>query len=230
MKKVMSFILAIICVFGIVPVYTMAEDPQATNPDYAYFMNTTEDSAYSMLGETIENKGMEFFDGIGMGITEKSNAFYNELILLDGLYARKQYSSNNAFFKINKDFYETGDTEFLISIVFYDFGPSEGKFYFEYFCENGATKQVTLVKPGTNPGWAVKTVCLDDMDLTKEYENGANFRIINGAYNAFKKVEVINLSKAKREKKNVPVTGLGVELRTEMESLRLIDINDERFI
>ena len=38
-------------------------------------------------------------------------------------------------------------------------------------------------------------------EITKLYENGATVRIVNGAYNAFKKIEIINVSKLRREKK-----------------------------
>ena len=207
-----------------------AEDTAADNEEFAYFMNTAGESAYVLLGENIEENGIGFLDGQAMGITDKSEVLYNETVLLDGLYARKQYSSNSAYFKVSDKFYTPGDNEFLISIVFYDFGPSEGKFYFEYHTKSGAVKQVTLVKPGTNPGWSVKTVCVDDIDLSKTYDNGATFRIVNGAYNAFKKLEMANISKAKRDKMNLPVTCLGIELCSEMESLNMIDAGDARFI
>lgn len=223
-----AFVLSALMTLSIIPVVSAA-DPQVDNPDYAYFMNNAEDSAYVYLGETIEGQGIEFIDGMSLGITDKKDLYYNELVTLDGLYARKQYNANSSYFKISDEFYSEGDNEFLFSLVFYDFGPSRGTFYFEYHTEDGDTKTVTLIKPGTNPGWAIKTICVNDIDLTKTYENGATVRIINGAYNAFKKLEVVNVSKAKREKKDISITCLGSEMRTKLEDLYIITEGDERF-
>lgn len=197
--------------------------------EYGYFENTDENSAYAILGDTIEQKGMEFIDGIAQGITDNASPFYNEKVKLDGLEARKQYSSNSAYFKVDDDFYDDGDTEFLFSIVFYDFGPSEGKFYFEYHSTSGEIKQVTFVKPGTNPGWSVRSVCLDDLDPTQKYDNGATIRIQNGAYNAFRKAELVNVSKARRENTKLNVTTLGNGIMLDLGNLYILDKNDERY-
>lgn len=197
--------------------------------EYDYFENHGEESAYAILGDKIEQSGMEFLDGLTMGQTNSGDALYNEKVNLDGLEARKQYSANSAYFKVDKDFYEEGDTEFLFSIVFYDFGPSEGKFYFEYHSTDGSIKQVTFVKPGTSPGWAVRSVCVDDMDVTKTYENGATIRIQNGAYNAFRKAELVNVSKARREKSTMNMTALGNGIMLELGNLYILDKNDERY-
>lgn len=223
--------LSIVLLMGINPVQTItsAADAAADNPDYAYFMNTAEGSAHVWLGEEIEEKGIKFYDGQAMGIEDKNDPLYNETVNLDGLIARKQYSANSSYFKLDEEFYNEDDTEFLISLVFYDFGPSEGKFYFEYISTTGNREQITIIKPGTNPGWMVKTMCLNDVDMKATYENGANFRIQNGAYNAFKKLEIVNVGKARREKKAVAITNLGADIRTELEQLNIIKKNDTRF-
>lgn len=232
MKKRITAFFATLAVFvGMVPTapVTMAADPSANKAEYKYFMNTADGSAYVWLGENIEGENLEFYDGVAMGITDNKDPLYNEIVTLDGLVARKQYNANNSYFKINKDYYEDGDTKYLISLVFYDFGPSEGKFYLEYNSTAGTTKQITIIKPGTNPGWAVKTMLIDDLDLSTPYANGAHLKIINGAYNAFKKLEVVNIEKARREKKNAAVTALKAEVLAELESLHIVQPNDERF-
>lgn len=229
-NRLKTLLLIITLIAGIFPMNVFSEDSAANNEEFSYFMNTAEGSSYVWLGESIEEKGIEFLDSQRMGITDSADILYNETVLLDGLYARKQYNANSAYFKIGREVYSEGDSEFLVSIVFYDFGPSEGKFYFEYHTKSGATKRVTIVKPGTNPGWAVKTVCVDDLDPSKTYENGATIRIVNGAFNAFKKIELVNVSKAKREKNDIKITNLGIDLHKEMQSLKLIPQNDERFV
>ena len=230
-SKITALVMATLMFIGIVPAYTpaFAADPEANNPAYAYFMNTAEGSAHVWLGSEIEEKGIKFYDGQAMGITDSKDPLYNETVMLDGLVARKQYSANSSYFKLDESFYEPTDTEFLISLVFYDFGPSEGKFYFEYITTTGNKEQITIIKPGTNPGWMVKTMCLSDVDMQATYENGANFRIQNGAYNAFKKLEIVNIGKARREKKSVEITNLGADIRTELEQLNIIKKNDTRF-
>lgn len=230
-KRVAAAILSAVMAVsaGFVKPAVFAEDSAVDKAEYQYFMNTAENSAYVWLGETIEGKGLEFFDGQAMGIKDSNDPLYNETVILDGLTARKQYRANSSYFKIDKSLYDKDDHEVLFSLVFYDFGPSEGWFYFEYYATDGSIKQVALRKPGTNPGWSVKTIGINDIDLTREYENGANVRIQNGAYNAFKKLEFINISKAKRDKNEVKLTSLGVELTDELVSLMLLDADDERF-
>lgn len=230
-KKIKAFLMATFMLIGSMPVQTtsLAADSAANKPEYRYFMNVAEGSAYVWLGEEIEGENIEFYDGIAMGITDANDPLYNELVNLDGLNARKQYRANNSYFKLDKNYYDESDTKFMLSLVFYDFGPSEGKFYLEYNSTIGTTRQITIVKPGTNPGWAVKTMFIDDLDLSTPYENGAHFKIINGAYNAFKKLEVVNIDKARREKTNIATTALKADIKTELESLRIIQARDERF-
>ncbi len=231
-KRLAAFLLTAVMAIGVTPAQTpsLAADAAADKPEYAYFMNTAEGSAYVWLGETIEGEGLEFYDGQAMGIKDANDPLYNETVVLDGLTARKQYRANSSYFKIDEDLYDADDHEVLFSLVFYDFGPSEGWFYFEYYATDGSIKQVALRKPGTNPGWSVKTIGINDIDLTKKYENGANVRIQNGAYNAFKKLEFVNISKAKRDKKEIKLTSLGVEVKDELESLLILGAGDERFI
>lgn len=155
---------------------------------------------YVNFYEELEGKNISFIDGISLGITEKSDPLYFEKVSLDGLDGRKQYSSNSAYINMNDSFYDKGDTEFLVNIVYYDFGPSEGSYYFEYPQVSGALNQVRIIKPGINPGWKCISFVLADCDPSFKYANGASFRIQNGAYNAWRKIEIVNVSRSKREK------------------------------
>lgn len=228
-KRLTAFLTAVTAFVGIIPVRTGAADLSANKPEYAYFMNTWEDSSYVWLGSTIEGKGIDFMDGQEIGVTDSSNIYYNETVELDGLVTRKEYSANEFRFTVDSSVYDKGDTEFLFSMVYYDFGPSEGSFYLCYNSTDGTEKKIKLIKPGRNPGWTVKTVVADDVDFSNKYDDGSAFRITNGAYNAFKKIEVANISRAKRQNKEVKVTGLFNEVRRELEIVKIIPLDDERF-
>ncbi len=230
-NRIKAFLMATFMLIGSMPAQTtsFAADTAANKAEFQYFMNTAEGSAYVWMGEDIEGENIEFYDGVAMGITDANDPLYNEIVTLDGLIARKQYRANNSYFKMSEGYYDKSDTRFMLSLVFYDFGPSEGKFYLEYNSVIGTTRQITIVKPGTNPGWSVKTMLIDDLDLSTTYENGAHFKIINGAYNAFKKLEVVNINKARREKTNIATTALKADIKAELESLRIIQANDDRF-
>lgn len=231
-NKLKSLLMAAVMTISIIPaqVVTNASESDIVKDQYKYFHETWEDSGVVWIGKKIKSDGMiDFIDGQAMGITDSTDILWNETVALDGIYARKQYNKNSSYFTVNDKFYEEGDTEFLFSIVYYDFGPSEGSYFLEYHATDGTEKQVKFIKPGRNPGWDVKTAVLDDVDFTKKYENGATFRIVNGAYNAFKKVEVINISKAKRENKPINATTLGCEIRREVETVKIVSMDDPRF-
>lgn len=226
-KRIIAF-FAVVSMLLYLPNQFVKAD--TANTDYEYFMSTDKDSAYALFGRKIEQKYCTFIDGLAQGINDPDDPLYSENVVLDGLESRKYYNKNSVYLKIDSEFFEENDHEFLFSIVFYDFGPSEGTFYFEYHSTDGTVKQVKLIKPGKNPGWSVKTVCADDIDLTKLYENGATVRIVNGAYNAFKKIEIINVSKLRREKKVSEITCLGNEKRATLQQLRIISESDVRFL
>ena len=79
-SKITALVMATLMFIGIVPAHTpsFAADPEANNPAYAYFMNTAEGSAHVWLGSEIEEKGIKFYDGQAMGITDSKDPLYNE--------------------------------------------------------------------------------------------------------------------------------------------------------
>ena len=131
---------------------------EADTKAYDYILNTFEENAYVLFGIELKQYHCVFYDGIAKGITDETNEFYCENSTELGIDGRKFYKDNYASVKITEDFYEKGDTEFLVSVAYYDYGPSEGRFYFEYFptgSEN--SKRVTVVKSGAVQDWFVKT-------------------------------------------------------------------------
>lgn len=219
-KKVIALFLSLVLVFssnftGGISLASVIEENSVNNASEAF-------GYINFYGE-LEGKGISFIDGISLGITSTSDPLYFEKISLDGLEGRKQYSSNSTYINVDDSFYQKGDTEFLVNICYYDFGPSEGSYYFEYPQISGVLDQVRIIKPGINPGWKCITLVLADCDPSFKYENGASFRIQNGAYNAWRRIEIVNISRAKREKR-VP-TGF-----TSLESIKQRDLTKTEVI
>ncbi len=228
-KYILWILVCAIAITTLPPRSIVAIASGTVKSDYAYFLNSAADSASVDFGAEITEHGISLKDGQKLGISDQSHPYYNETEVLDGVTGRHQYAANSMYLTVDKSHYEDTDREFLVSIVFYDFGPGEGAFYFEYHTTSGETKRVTIIKPGTNPGWAVETVVIDDMDLSKAYDDGSQVRLVNRAFNTFKKVEIVNVSKAKREKKSVDITCLNSGVRKELSSMYVISKNDTRF-
>lgn len=230
-NRLIAFIMSICMCFGTIGLTKVnaAEDSSSALSKYEYFLKTPEDSAYVMFGDKIEERYCSFIDGIEMGITDSSNPLYNERVSVEGIDARYFLKENYANIDVDNSFFSSEDHEFVFSIVFYDYGPNQGKFYFDYYDIEGNAKRLTLIKPGKVQGWFVKTVYVDDADLSKTFENGANIRLVTGAYNAFKKVEISNLAKLKREGKNAEISSLASEYGNYFKQLKLIDENDSSY-
>lgn len=229
-RKITAVILAVILLCALLPTGAVGnESGTQSSSKYEYFLKTPPENAYVLFGAKTESRYCSFADCKEMGITDSTNTFYSEDITLDGLDGRYFNNKNLAKITVDKDFYTPEDNEFVFSIVFYDFGPSQGTFYFEYVNTAGETKRITLIKPGKVQGWFVKTVWAQDADLSKTLENGGNIQLVTGGYNAFKKVEITNLSKLKREGKSVEISSLSSEYGGYFKQLGLIKNDDTRY-
>lgn len=225
-RRLLGILLLFTMLAAVVPAH-MQTFVIAAETEKEYLAFTSPDSAYVNLYGDLDSRYASFIDGISLGVTNTKDPYYCERVYLDGLEARKQYSPNSIYINVDKEFYQEGD-DLLVSIVFYDFGPSEGIYYLEYQKTNGDLHQERLVKPGTNPGWYAKTVVATDIAMNS-YDNGASFRIQNGAYNAFRKVEIVNLSKHKREKTVPQIKTLGPEKIRTLAERKLIKPGSEEF-
>ncbi|MBP3361259.1 MAG: hypothetical protein J6N52_10425 [Clostridia bacterium] len=197
--------------------------------DYDYILKTFDENAYVMFGEEVKENYCEFMDGCSMGITDASNEFYNEKSTELSMDGRKFYKDNYANVRISDSFYEKGDNEFLVSVVYYDYGPSEGRFYFEYFPEGeDKEKRITVVKSGKIQDWFVKTFYISNADLGRCFDSGANVRLVTGAWNLFKKLEIVNISALKREQKAARAT-LASEKRDSLIRMGILENDHEAF-
>ena len=197
--KIMSILLSFVMLMGMLPgalIISAADDEGAVEPEHLSYI--APDSAYVKLYGNLDSRNASFIDGISMGITDSKHENYYELVKEDGLEARKQYNANSTYISVDESFFEAGD-ELLVSIEYYDYGPAEGTYYLEYYTTSGGTYQEKLIKPGRHPGWSVKTVVTKGL-VPHGYANGSTFRIQNGAFNTFRKIEIVNVSKQRREK------------------------------
>ncbi|MBQ7901226.1 MAG: hypothetical protein IJ365_04595, partial [Clostridia bacterium] len=185
------------------------------------------DTAYVVFGQDNISHNCTFMDGLQMGITDSANEFYNENSMELGVQGRKFYKANYVNFDIDQGFYDRGDSEFLVSVAYYDYGPAEGKFRFEYMGSDGTQKTVTLIKSGKVQDWFVQTIYINDADLDGTFASGANVRLGNNAYNLFKRVEIVNLSKLKRENKATSAACLTTSKKTTLGQMGIIDTKSD---
>ena len=191
--------------------------------NFDYLINSDPNNASVTFGREIKEINCTFMDGMKLGITDSEDPLYNEHKEVDGLDSRYFLNKNYPYIKINEDFYDPEDRHYLVSIAFYDFGPNRGTFHFEYYDQSNTKKRITMVKTGAVQDWFVKTLYITDMDLSKTFENGANVRLVNGAFNAFKKVEIVNLSKAYREGRSTSISALTSAKMLNLQQLGIIN-------
>ena len=220
MKKVVSLITAMFLLLGMSP----ADKFNSCRAEEIIDAVPGGDIAYVNFYDTKQSRNMTFIDGIAMGITDSSDPLFFEKVTEDGLEGRKQYSANFTYLVVDDSFYGADDHEFVVNIMYYDYGPSEGKYYLEYTNTSGVMQQITVIKNGRNPGWKYVSVVLTDCDLSQKYDNGASLRIQNGYYNTWRRVEIVNVSKHKREKSDI--TGLS---QLGLEKARILELDDPMF-
>ena len=225
-RTLISIMLICLLIAAMSPIFAASGEESGAAADYAayeYFLNTSDENAYVLFGEKTQQKNCTFLDGISL---ERTNPLYNELSTEKSLDGRKFYKENYASIRVDKDFYEPGDHEFLVSIVYYDYGPDEGRFHVDYYTEEQTAKRISLVKPGKVQDWFVKTIYIDDADFSGSLDEGGNIRLASNVYNLFKKVEIVNVSKLKREKKAAQISALASTKRDSLINMRIIDGSD----
>lgn len=184
------------------PVTVQAQEMAQEN-DLSYLYKDSEFSASLLLGDEVRENNITFLDGEKLGITDPTDLLYNERVVHEGIDARKQYRGSELFMSVDKSFMEEGDDEFIFSVMCYDLGTGEGAYYFRYHADDGTRKDFKIMKPGKKAAWLVRSQYINDIDFDGKFDNGTTIRSMNGAYNIFKKIEIINVSKAKREGKAI---------------------------
>ncbi len=157
-----------------------------------------ENNAYVVMGETVKRNHIQYVDGYEAGITDQNDPGYSEPFEMDGVLGRRVYKTNYMNFVLDKDYYQPGDCKFMVIITFYDFGPSEGYFHFDYSNNKGETSRVSVLKPGVVPKWRTTRIVIEDADFTNVIDGAYNIRLVSNLYNAFAKIELVNISVAER--------------------------------
>lgn len=198
---------------------------------YAEILEVDDSNAYALIGSDVVENGCEFLDGIEMGITDTTHPLYSEVSTEQGIDGRKFSAGNYATFRLDPSKFE-GSDEFLVNITYFDYGPYQGSFHFEYIDKQGKLVRIKVIKPGTVQQFNTECICISDIDLTKSMDiTGGNFRLYTGGVNLFKKVEIIDLSKFKNEGKSIdelkyfPLS----EKKAPLVEYQLIDENNGKY-
>ncbi len=200
MKKLICMLLAVAMTVSLLPVFAQ-DNPY---PDIATQVEPTEqitstpskNNAYAVLGDTVESNKMTFIDGIEQGITDTSNPLYSQKFEMAGIKGRKVFKQNILYFKLDRENYDFSGSKYLLLVTYYDFGPDKGYFHVEYNSIASKNKRISVEKPGTVPKWSTAQIYIDDAAFSGAMENGADIRIVTGYYNAFSKIELIDISNA----------------------------------
>lgn len=221
----------VICIISLIITMSFGVYGAEKNIDYTEMFNVNKDNIYILLGNNIEANGCEFIDGISMGITDKSHPLYNEISVEQDIDGRKFYAGNYAAFNVDAGKI-SGSNEFLVYITYYDFGPSQGSFLFEYMGKDGLHNCVKIIKPGTVQRFNTECIYINDIDLSKTFDvTGGNFRIYTGGYNLFKRIELVDISGLKRENKSLDeLAYIPISLKkNNLEEFSLIDKKSKKF-
>ena len=158
-------------------------------------------SAYLFLKETDQSRGMSYVPAKN---NDENDVNYNKLVTFSGMQGRQYKASNVLTMKFDKGFADESDSVFVVNIDYYDYGGG-GYFNVEYL-PRGQEEPVKLavLKQGDGSGgtfeypggkWWRVSMLIEDANFTGKLPGGADIRIYTSAWNAFAKVEVLNISK-----------------------------------
>ena len=203
-KSFISMLLALQIVFSAVTLNIVVSHAEEAEDRYADIFNVSDDNAYVLLGNEVVENNCKFLDGRKLGIEDPSHPLYNEISMEQGLDGRKFYVANYMTLDVDQSKFADSDNEFWVYITYYDYGPSRGSFYLEYTDKEGIQQSVRIIKPGTVQRFNTECVYIKDIDFSKTLDkSGGNIRIRTGAYNLFKKIEIVNASKFKRDNRTL---------------------------
>lgn len=192
-----------------------------SNVDLGVSVIPSENNAYVVMSTEVKRNHIQYVDGYEEGIIDQANPGYSEPFEMDGILGRRVYKTNYLNFIVDKDYYEPGDSKFMIIITFYDFGPDKGYFHFDYSNNKGATSRISVEKPGVVPKWRTTRIVVEDADFTNVIDGKYNIRLVSNLYNAFAKIEIVNISVAERSDEYID---LGTANSIQAEALDTINM------
>ncbi len=161
----------------------------------------TDTSAYIMLKENVESRKMSY---VPSDVNDENDVNYNKLVNFVGMQGRQYKASNVLTMKFDKGFADASDSVFVVNVDYYDYGGG-GYFNVEYMPQGQDTPvRLAVLKQGDGSGgtleypngkWWRVSMLIEDANFTGQLPGGADIRIYTSAWNAFAKVEVLNISK-----------------------------------
>ena len=155
-------------------------------------------NAYVTMTDTIKTNNLTVAFGSQTSVTDAASVSL-EKVSLAGVNTQKIYYGTDIYITADKT--KLKGSKYLVLITYYDFGPDQGNFHFEYNSSDAtltasarAYKRYTIRKTGMNEKWTTVSILIDDAAFTGAMYHGADMRIVNGAYNAFAKIEIIDYS------------------------------------
>lgn len=192
MRRIKSLVPAILVLFAmgaaLCPAVSFSEEAAAG-----------QSQAFAALGQPIEEQNMTFVDGMEKGVSDAADPLYSEYFEMEGIQARKVYKENYIYFRLDKDFYQPTDRDFVILVEYWDFGPDPGWFHVEYNSADGtANKRVSIQKTGRVQKWCTARIFVNDAEFGGKMDENADIRLVSNAYNAFSRISVYNIAAAAR--------------------------------
>lgn len=235
-RRFISLMLSLIMIISMVPAVT-AQDAASTqaesgsNVDSNVSIIPGKNNFYVVLTDPIQQNKMTYRDGKPLGITDTSDPLYTEDFTMDGITARKTYAANKVYIDMDKTKYDPEkDSRWMVMITYYDFGPQVGYFYFDYTTTSGGAGRYTVEKPGITPKWSTVRFFIDDAKFNSGMDNGADFCLTTRTYNAWAKIELINVAEIERGDSDADVGAIPTVNNIQAESLNsmgLYDVYDE---
>ena len=158
-------------------------------------------NAYFILGEEPQGSRMRLIEDAS---AKRYDELYNEKVVFFGKQGRQVYKENYLYFSLEDDFIGPNDHEIAIVIEYFCYDNGKGYFHFDYNSTNGNDYQRRSVqKSAPDAQWCTQTVTIDDFELRHAQKNGADLRIASNLYNTFSKIEIINVSRARKRTKEL---------------------------
>ena len=221
-KKLFCLLLSVVMTMSLLTAFAQDDPypdiPAKVAPTEQITCAPSQNNAYTVLGDTVTSNKMTYIDGIEQGITDTSNPLYSQKFEMAGVKGRKVFKQNILYFKLDHENHDFSGSKYLLLVTYYDFGPDKGFFHVEYNSTSSPNKRISVEKPGTVPKWSTAKIYIDDAAFKGAMENGADIRIVTGYYNAFSKIELIDISKADQN-----TTVINYDIQDKLASLGLYD-------
>lgn len=202
MKKITSLLLSFLMFFMVAAYAEVFIPEQGLQPEEQGVAAAADPlNAYLILGENIQGSRMRLIEDTS---AKRYDELYNEKVVFRGKQGRQVYKENYLYFSLDDDFIGPNDHEIAIVIEYFCYDNGKGYFHFDYNSTNGNDYQRRSVqKSAPDAQWCTQTITIDDFDLRHAQKNGADLRIASNLYNTFSKIEIINVSRARKRTKEL---------------------------